>query len=286
MKQLIVVLIPTYQEAETLEALVRRIPRLVGSRRTTIVISDDCSPDGTAEIAKRLTPHVITSAKNTGVGANTLRAFAYIAQMHDVEYVIKLDGDGQHDTELIPDVVRALDKGADIVTCSRFHPEAVHVVTPLLDRILLNGIFADSMSHVTGWEITDARTGYMGLRWSDVRMLARRMIVERYGIPMEILLRIWRNNPKAVLKELPHPARYESGISARLDAKYATETIQEKSTRLEVAYQAMLAVLEDLDVSSEELMVSRKAGKIGAVYHRPAFAGQDASLENRRFSSY
>lgn len=249
----IAVMIPTFNEAETIGYVLSTIPRILLGYPVCIVIADDCSTDNTAEIAQRYTSHVLTSPSNTGVGASTKRALAFIAESLSVKYVIKFDGDGQHNTEFLPAIVERLEEGADLVTCSRFHGLSDQTHTPT-DRILLNMIFTEMVRKITGWHLTDVRTGYMGFRFEHAVHLSKELIVARYGIPMEIILRIWHLNPDAVTVEIPHPALYGPNISEKLATKYSTETVSVKANRLQVAYEALLTVVEDLRIPHEKIL--------------------------------
>ncbi|OGZ35309.1 MAG: hypothetical protein A3A94_02495 [Candidatus Portnoybacteria bacterium RIFCSPLOWO2_01_FULL_43_11] len=248
----IAIFIPVYNEAETLGEILKQIPPKILSYSTEIVVVDDKSGDNSAEIAKKFTPHVIESNKNGGVGMATRKGFEYIAKKGGYRFVIKLDGDGQHSLHFLPQVAANLEKGADVVICSRFHPLSDQSYTPI-DRILLNMIFTEIIKKITGWSITDARSGYMGFQFGDIKKIAGDIIIPRYGVPMEILLRIWNIKPDARIYEIPHPAVY-GGLSQKLQRKYSIEKIGDKGSRLQIAYAALLAVVEDLKIPREKIL--------------------------------
>lgn len=249
----IAIFIPTYNEGETIGKILEKLPPEILGWSTEIVIVDDASTDNTVDIVQRYTERIIKCKSNRGVGAATKAGFEYIAKMSDVCFVIKLDGDGQHVLHLLPEIVAHLQEGADLVVCSRFHPESDQRHTPT-DRILLNMIFTEMLRKITGWKLTDVRSGYMGMQFDYVKTIASQLIVERYGIPMEIILRIWHENPGAALAELPHPALYGPNISKKLAEKYSREEVVHKTTRLDEAYAALLKVIEDLKVPRERIL--------------------------------
>lgn len=248
----VIFFIPVFNEAEKLEDVLGKLPKKVFDYDTEIVIVDDCSSDHSVQIASKFTKHVIPLSKNRGVGVATKIGFKYIVENFNDGYIVKFDGDGQHELSFIPEVVRRLKK-SDIVICSRFHPFSDQSNTPI-DRILLNMIFTEMLKKITGWDLTDVRSGFMGLRLTGVKEIASDMIVERYGIPMEILLRLWYNDPSAVVCELPHPAVYGADISKKLQSKYSSEKINDKSDRLQVAYSALLRVVESLNIPRERVL--------------------------------
>jgi len=253
MEKRIALFIPVYNEAETLASVLSKIPQKILFHPVDIIIVDDCSSDCSVEVAKKFTPHVIEMEENGGVGKATKRGLEYIAQNDEYKYVLKMDGDGQHYTHFLPQIVGNLKKNADVVICSRFHPMSDQSHTPV-DRILLNMIFTGILRKITGWDLTDVRSGYMGFHFSDIKVIASDIIVPRYGIPMEILLRIWNIKPMANLCELPHPAVYGGDISDKLQRKYSTEVFAQKGDRVQMAYASLLSVIENLCIPKEKIL--------------------------------
>ncbi len=115
-------------------------------------------------------------------------------------------------------------------------------------------IFTEMLKKITGWELTDVRSGFMGLRVGAIKNIASKMLVRRYGVPMEIILRIWHANPQANIHEIPHPAMYGGNLSDKLKRKYSSERVNEKSDRLQVAYAALLSVIEDLKIPRKRIL--------------------------------
>lgn len=244
--------VPVFNEFEKLTDTLTKIPSKLNGRDTELIIVDDCSSDGSAAIAKKFTKHVVIMSQNGGVGAATRKGLEYISNRGDYEYVIKFDADGQHDLGHLSEMAFRLEEN-DVVICSRFHPLSDQTYTPM-DRILLNMIFVEMLRKITGWELTDVRSGYMGFHFSDIQKIASSIIVPRYGIPMELLLRTWNYKPNAKIYEIPHPAIYGGNISNRLREKYSTEKIQHQSDRLRVAYESLLMIVEDLKISKKKIL--------------------------------
>jgi len=244
--------IPVFNESEKLGQTLSRIPRKINGRETEIIIVDDCSSDNSVIIAKKFTEHVVALSQNSGVGVATRIGLEYIVNRGGYEHVIKFDADGQHNLDFLSEVDWKLQE-SDIVICSRFHPLSDQTHTPM-DRILLNMIFVEMLRKITGWKLTDVRSGFMGFHFEDIRKIASKIIVPRYGIPMELLLRIWNDKPEAIISEIAHPALYGGDISKKLREKYSSEKKQNQSDRLRMAYESLLMVVDDLQIPKRRIL--------------------------------
>jgi len=242
------VFVPVHNEHETIGKVLEGILDAVGDRLGLLVVADDASADGSGKIAAGYTDHVVRLPRNGGNGSATRAALRRILSLdRGIAHVIRIDGDGQHDPALLPGVLDRLESDADVVVCSRFHPGSDVTHAPL-DRTFLNASAALWMRTVTGWPVSDARSGFLGFRWDLLRPVVDALRVERYGIPMELLLRVWRQDPSARYVEIPHPAMYQSGISSRLDRKYREETISDKTSRMDEAFKVFVATCRDLGI--------------------------------------
>lgn len=250
------ILIPVYNEQEALSSLLGKIKNVSSEVASPIdiFVIDDGSQDETAEIAEKFTPYVFSFKKNRGVGTATRTGFIHIlGQAKKYDFILKLDGDGQHDPTYIPKIVEHLREGYDVVSCSRFHSESDQRYTPH-DRIFLNGSFAHMVNMVTNWDLTDARTGFMGFQRDLVEKILPYMEVERYGVPIEILLLAYHVKPDLKIIEFAHPAVYGGLISSKLKDKYSKEEINDKADRMADGYKAFLMTIQKLKIPREKLM--------------------------------
>jgi glycosyltransferase involved in cell wall biosynthesis len=245
----IAVFVPAFNEGETIGKQLGRIIDTTCGRLGMLVVVDDGSSDGTAGIARRFTRHVIERKINGGNGTATKTALSYIADRPlPPKAVIRMDADGQHDPSLLGKALDGLSRRYDVVVASRFHPESI-TGHAMLDRKALNRSIASMVSDVSGWPVTDARSGFFAYSWRCIAPVIARLRVEKYGIPIELLLRVRAECPGARYIEFPHPARYEAGISRRLDRKYAEEDINAKVSRMTEAYRVFLATCADLGLA-------------------------------------
>jgi dolichol-phosphate mannosyltransferase len=124
----IVVIIPTYNEKENIEEMLNVLEKDVfphiKNHEIKILVADDKSPDGTAEIVKasqkKLKNIELIEGNKEGLGAAYIRAFKYAMENMRADAVIELDSDFQHDPKDIIKLVKAYDEGADYVIGSRY----------------------------------------------------------------------------------------------------------------------------------------------------------------------
>jgi dolichol-phosphate mannosyltransferase len=114
------VVVPTYNEAGSVPKLAERLHAALGTRDWELVIVDDGSPDGTADIAAALAPripmNVVRRAGKGGLASAVIAGFA--AARGDV--LLVMDADLSHPPELVPALLSAIDDGADLAVGSRY----------------------------------------------------------------------------------------------------------------------------------------------------------------------
>jgi dolichol-phosphate mannosyltransferase len=116
------VCLPTYNERENLEAMLRALEPL----GVEVLVIDDNSPDGTGELADRLAAEldfvsVLHRERKQGLGPAYLAGFRRVLA-GDAEYVLELDCDFSHDPADIPRLLAACEAGADLALGSRYVP--------------------------------------------------------------------------------------------------------------------------------------------------------------------
>lgn len=124
MSRRVLVITPTYNERENLETFVRLL--FASAPAVDVLVVDDASPDGTGAIADALAAgdprvHVLHRAGKLGLGTAYLQGFHW-ALDHGYDVVFEMDTDLSHDPKYVPDFLRAIEAGADVVIGSRNIP--------------------------------------------------------------------------------------------------------------------------------------------------------------------
>lgn len=176
------VVIPTYNEADTIADIIRRIQTL----GIPVVIVDDGSVDGTAGIARMQGAYVITKEKNEGKGAALITGFTYVLH-NDFNGVITMDGDGQHLPEEIPVFLRyAHNSAADIIVGNRMKKKKS---MPFV-RYLTNHFTSWLISRIAGKRIPDTQCGFRFIRRSVLENIL--LETKNFEIESEMLIKAAR----------------------------------------------------------------------------------------------
>jgi dolichol-phosphate mannosyltransferase len=119
-----VVCLPTYNERENLEPMIRALGGALNTARDRVLVVDDASPDGTGEIADRLAAElpwvsVLHRERKEGIGPAYVAGFRR-ALGEGAELVLEMDCDFSHDPADVPRLIAAAEAGADLVLGSRY----------------------------------------------------------------------------------------------------------------------------------------------------------------------
>ncbi|MCX6245584.1 MAG: polyprenol monophosphomannose synthase [Bacteroidetes bacterium] len=157
------VIIPTYKEKENIERIIRKVFSL--EKDFDILIVEDNSPDGTADIVRRLmqefTGRLFMEERKgkLGLGTAYIHGFKW-ALSHDYEFIFEMDADFSHNPE---DLLRLYDaaknKGADVAIGSRYIT-GVNVVNWPMGRVLMSYYASAYVRFITGMKIRDTTAGF------------------------------------------------------------------------------------------------------------------------------
>ncbi|MGW2089030.1 polyprenol monophosphomannose synthase [Streptomyces sp. NPDC001880] len=160
----ILVIIPTYNEAENIKPIVSRVRAAVPD--ADILVADDNSPDGTGKIADEIASadsqvQVLHRKGKEGLGAAYLAGFRWGTE-HGYGVLVEMDADGSHQPEELPRLLTAL-KGADLVLGSRWVPGGRVVNWPKSREMISRGGSTYSRL-LLGLRTRDVTGGYRAFR--------------------------------------------------------------------------------------------------------------------------
>ena len=163
-----VVIIPTYNEKENVEQIIRAV--LTQEHPFHVLIIDDGSPDGTAAIVERLMAtefadelHLIKRAGKLGLGTAYITGFRWAIEK-GYDYIFEMDADFSHDPHDLPRLYRACaDEGYDVAVGSRY-VTGVNVVNWPMGRVLMSYFASKYVRIVTGMKVHDTTAGFVCYR--------------------------------------------------------------------------------------------------------------------------
>ena len=159
-----IIIIPTYNEKENIEKLIRAIFSL--EKAFNILVIDDGSPDGTAAIVKRLMADefagslfIIERKGKLGLGTAYITGFKWALE-HAYDYIFEMDADFSHDPNDLPRLYSACaDEGYDVAIGSRYI-SGVNVVNWPIGRVLMSYFASRYVRFVTGFKVNDTTAGF------------------------------------------------------------------------------------------------------------------------------
>ena len=200
----VLIIVPTYNERENISRLVDTV--LSQDRRIEMLIVDDGSPDGTAEIVERLIAknpgrvHIHRRPKKMGLGTAYLAGFK-IAIERKYDLVMEMDADFSHDPAHLPQFLRAAE-GADIVLGSRYREGKVTVVNWPISRLLLSYYANVYARIVTGLPLWDGTGGFKCFHRKVLEAIDLNAVRSNgYAFQIEMSFRAWKRGFKIV--EIP-----------------------------------------------------------------------------------
>lgn len=157
-----IVIIPTYNERENIENIIRKVFSLDGGY--DILIIDDGSPDGTAAIVKRLQQefperlHMIERPGKLGLGTAYITGFKWSIDK-GYDYTFEMDADFSHNPEDLPRLYQACKDGADLAIGSRYC-DGISVINWPIGRIIMSYYASVYVRTVLGMKIYDCTAGF------------------------------------------------------------------------------------------------------------------------------
>lgn len=215
----VVVVVPTYNEAENLPLLLPKI--LARDTRLEVLVVDDGSPDGTGRIAEQFAAedsriHVLHRGRKGGLGA-AYRAGLRRALDLGADFVIQMDADFSHPPEALNTLLEEIEQH-DVVLGSRYL-NGITVVNWPIERILISYFGNWYVRRVTGLPISDTTGGFRCIRKELLEKVGfERIRSTGYAFQVELNYRFVRAGAR--IKEIPFffvdRSRGESKLSLRI----------------------------------------------------------------------
>ena len=185
-KDNILVTVLAYNEEDSIGSVVDRVRQILP--RATVAVINDGSSDNTSEAAKRAGADIIELPFNLGIGG-AMQTGLKFGLLLRFDYIVRMDGDGQHPPEEIPKLLEPVMNGeADIAVGSRFSgPDALGYKASLPRRIGIH-LFSRLASRYSGREVTDATCSFQVLNSRAAKFLNRNMEQDHPEVDGWILL--------------------------------------------------------------------------------------------------
>lgn len=205
MQQDKLVIIPTYNELENIQEMILKVMGLEGD--FDLLIIDDNSPDGTAEVVKNLKKdfperlHLIQREGKLGLGTAYIEGFRY-GLMNGYQYIFEMDADFSHNPQDLISLYKACaEEGYDMAIGSRYIT-GVNVVNWPMGRVLMSFFASKYVQFITGMPIKDATAGFKcytrrvleAINLNSIRFIG-------YAFQIEMKFTTWKLGFK--IKEVP-----------------------------------------------------------------------------------
>jgi dolichol-phosphate mannosyltransferase len=199
-----IVIIPTYKEKENIEAIIKAIATL--PIPFDILVIDDNSPDGTADIVRNLQKsfanlHLLERPGKLGLGTAYIKGFKW-AMEKDYDLIYEMDADFSHNPNDLVRLYKACkEDGADLAIGSRYI-SGVNVVNWPLSRVIMSYVASIYVRIITGMRIMDTTAGFKCYKREVLENIRPDQIKSvGYGFQIEMKFTTWKMGYKIV--EIP-----------------------------------------------------------------------------------
>ena len=201
-----IVIIPTYKEIDNIEKIIRKVFSL--KVNLEILIIDDNSPDGTADIVKKLQNeefstqlHIIEREGKLGLGTAYITGFKWCLE-NGYDYIFEMDADFSHNPDDLPRLLNAcVNENADMSIGSRYIT-GVNVVNWPMGRVIMSYFASKYVQFVTGIKVKDTTAGFVCYHRSVLETIDLDNIkFKGYAFQIEMKFSAWKHGFE--IKEVP-----------------------------------------------------------------------------------
>lgn len=211
------IILPTYNEAENLREVVPRIAAL--DKAYEIVVVDDNSPDGTANVAEDLAHYYpVKLLKRSGKLGLASAVIDGVVQRAMGDIVVVMDADLSHDERIIPQLVAGVEAGSDIAIGSRFASGGSTEDSRL--RRILSWCAKQVARFILNVRVQDPMSGFFALRRDRFIATAPRLKPRGFKILLEVLVRLRPEKVTEVGFRFRSRRKGESKLNAQIARQY------------------------------------------------------------------
>lgn len=201
--QMILVAVPALNEETTIAGVLAGIPGEIAGHRVSVLVVDDGSTDGTADLARAAGAFVISHGRNMGLG-DAFRTMLGFARDRGYHFLATIDADGQFDPGHLPVLAAPVLSGQfDFATASRFADPSLTPRMPPLKR-MGNRWVAGLVSRLSGMTVKDATCGF---RFYGPRALDKVSCLSRFTYTQEVVIDLAMKGMR--IREVPLAIRGE-----------------------------------------------------------------------------
>lgn len=190
-----IVIIPTYNERENIQAIISKTLSLEDN--FDILVIEDGSPDGTAELVKEMIAkypervHIIERKGKLGLGTAYIAGFKWSLE-NKYDYIFEMDADFSHNPDDLHHLYIACKNGNDVTVGSRYLT-GVNVINWPFSRIVMSYCASVFVRKVTKMNVRDATAGFVGYRREFLESINLDKIkMKGYGFQIEMKYTAWR----------------------------------------------------------------------------------------------
>ena len=199
-----VIIIPTYNEKENIENIIRAVFSLEGGYN--ILVIEDGSPDGTAAIVKRLQQEfperlfMIERKGKLGLGTAYITGFRWCVEQ-GYDYIFEMDADFSHNPDDLPKLYQACADGADLAIGSRYC-NGISVINWPIGRVIMSYYASVYVRTVLGMQVYDTTAGFKCYRRKVLETIdLDKVKMKGYGFQIEMKYSTYKLGFK--IKEVP-----------------------------------------------------------------------------------
>jgi dolichol-phosphate mannosyltransferase len=202
------VIVPSYNERENIELLYEKVALALGGTRWEMIVVDDNSPDGTADVVNELSRvyaniRCVRRFGRRGLASACVEGMAVTS----APYVAVIDADHQHDETILPEMLAQALNGADLVVGSRF-AEGGSAGDGLSATRLSGSNLANRLAGmIAGQAVTDPMSGYFLIRREAALEAAPRLASDGFKILIDLIVTSARMGKPLKIAEVPYTFR-------------------------------------------------------------------------------